>query len=114
MLDRYEIILGLSDGLQISTHCIYIMSCVELEGEVKTLTLSKSELQTSLDEWKVIEISNFFLRYFGNMSSGFSFCLPAFCSLTAFSIKLVLTDGKFPSTVILITNLRSERKLSCD
>ena len=94
-----------------ASHYIYIMSCVELEGEVKTLTMSKSELQTSLDEWKVIEISNLFLRYFRNMFSGFSFCLPAFCSLTAFSIKLVLTDGKSPSTVILITNLWTEIEL---
>ena len=62
-------------GSQNLSHVIYIMSSVELEGEVKTLTKSKSELQSSLDEWKVIQISNLFLRHFRNVSSGFSFCL---------------------------------------
>lgn len=46
--------------LLIMSHCINIMSSVELEGEIKTLTKSKSELQTSLDEWKVIESSRLF------------------------------------------------------
>ena len=57
------------------------MLFVELEGEVKTLTKNKSELQTSLDEWKVTEISRLFLPYFRVVFYGFNFSLPAFCSL---------------------------------
>ena len=82
-------ILYLLDRLLILYSCIYIMSSVELEGEVKNLTKSKSELQTSLDEWKVIEISKLFLLCFRNESSKFTFCFLAFCSLAAFSFKVV-------------------------
>ena len=49
----------------------------------------------------------FFLRYFRNVSSGFSCCLPVFNSLVvAFSIKVVLTDVECPGTVIIFTNVR--------
>lgn len=51
----------LSDVRHISSHFIFIMFSVELEGEVKTLTKRKSELQTSLDEWKVTGITVFAL-----------------------------------------------------
>ena len=70
----YFLFNSLSDVLQILSHSTYI--CVELEGEVKTLTKNKSELQTSLDEWKVTEISRVFLRFFRIVFSGVaSVCL---------------------------------------
>ena len=86
---------SLSDVLQILSHCTYIMSCVELEGEVKTLTKNKSELQTSLDEWKVTEISRLFcvILELCFMDLASVCLLSAVCSaIVAFSIEVVLTE----------------------
>ena len=86
---------SLSDVLQILSHCTYIMSCVELEGEVKTLTKNKSELQTSLDEWKVTEISRLFCVIlelcFMDLAS---VCLlsAVYSAIVAFSIEVVLNE----------------------